>query len=123
MTADELAKDVGERLLSLRTKLGLTQTEVAAKANLSVSYIGMLERGDRLPHIDVLFSVASALDVPLTYFFEEPNEAADLAYLRTMAPIVLVVKRLRLSPANIQKAARVVWAGFAPFDKMEKPPV
>lgn len=110
-------------MLSLRTKLGLTQTEVATKANLSVSYIGMLERGDRLPHIDVLFAVASALDVPLTYFFEEPNEAADLAYLRTMAPIVLVVKRLRLSPANIQKAARVVWAGFAPFDKMEKPPV
>ena len=45
----------------LRKKL--SQEALAAKANLSVSYISMLERGQRTPPLDTLETLAKALSV------------------------------------------------------------
>lgn len=120
---NDLAKEFGKRLSTLRVSRNLTQMEVAIKAGVSDSYIGMMERGDRLPHVPALIAVAKALDVPVTYFFEEEIAASTVADLRLMAPLLTVVKRLKMSPDDVTKAARVVWATFFPFGKMEKPPV
>jgi ribosome-binding protein aMBF1 (putative translation factor) len=46
-----------------RLRRKLSQEALAAKAGLSVSYISMLERGQRTPPLDTLESIAKALSV------------------------------------------------------------
>lgn len=50
-----------KNLVSLRTRQKLTQTVLADKAGISVSYVSMLERGQRSPPLDTIESLAKAL--------------------------------------------------------------
>ncbi len=57
---------VAENLKAQRTRKKLSQEALAAKAGLSVSYISMLERGERTPPLDTLEQLAKALGVTPT---------------------------------------------------------
>lgn len=46
-----------------REKRKLTQEELAARAGISISYVSMLERGNRTPPLDTVGAVAKALNV------------------------------------------------------------
>lgn len=59
-----LAATVALNLKRTRLSRQLSQEALAAKAKLSVSYISMLERGQRSPPLDTLEQLASALGVP-----------------------------------------------------------
>ena len=62
--------DVGERLRELRHAKGMTLTEVAGQADISVGYLSQIERNQsRLP-IGVLRRIADVLGVHITYFFQ-----------------------------------------------------
>jgi transcriptional regulator with XRE-family HTH domain len=61
-----LADKFAVNLKSERLRRKLSQESLAAKARLSVSYISMLERGQRAPPLDTLESLAKALAVPPT---------------------------------------------------------
>jgi ribosome-binding protein aMBF1 (putative translation factor) len=61
-----LADKFAVNLKSERLRRKLSQESLAAKARLSVSYISMLERGQRTPPLDTLESLAKALAVPPT---------------------------------------------------------
>jgi len=56
---------VRARLRSLRTTLGLSLDELAARANLSPSTISRIETGKRAISLDVLLPLATALQVDL----------------------------------------------------------
>jgi transcriptional regulator with XRE-family HTH domain len=58
-----LADKFALNLKSERLRRKLSQEALAAKAGLSVSYISMLERGQRAPPLDTLESLAKALSV------------------------------------------------------------
>lgn len=58
-----LAKLVAQNLRAARHVRGLSQTTVARKAGMSVSYVSMLERGDRTPPLETLEMLAHALGV------------------------------------------------------------
>ncbi len=55
----ELAKKVRLR----RYELGLTQEQLAERANFHVNYIGGIERGERNPSIESLVNLAKALEL------------------------------------------------------------
>ncbi len=59
-----LAQKFSGNLRSERIRRKLSQELLARKAGLSVSYISMLERGQRTPPLDTLESLAKALSVP-----------------------------------------------------------
>jgi transcriptional regulator with XRE-family HTH domain len=61
-----LADRFSSNLRSERLRRRLSQETLAAKAGLSVSYISMLERGQRAPPLDTLEALAKALAVPPT---------------------------------------------------------
>jgi transcriptional regulator with XRE-family HTH domain len=61
-----LADKFAVNLKSERLRRKLSQEALAAKAGLSVSYISMLERGQRAPPLDTLESLAKALAVTPT---------------------------------------------------------
>jgi ribosome-binding protein aMBF1 (putative translation factor) len=64
--AASLADRFAVNLKGERLRRKLSQESLAAKAGLSVSYISMLERGQRTPPLDTLESLAKALAVAPT---------------------------------------------------------
>lgn len=56
-----LATRLGRRMAEMRGALGLNQETVGARSGLSTGYVSMLERGTRLPHLEVLCTVAKVL--------------------------------------------------------------
>ena len=67
-SAPAKAKVFGSLIRKLRTERGLTQEMLAERTELSVSYIGFIERGENVATLIIVLSLAEALEV----------EAADL---------------------------------------------
>lgn len=65
-----LADVVARNLRTLRVRQQLSQEELAAKARISVSYVSMLERGQRSPPLDTLEALAQALKVTPVEFLQ-----------------------------------------------------
>ena len=65
MAEDDIDAVVRVRLRSLRTTLGLSLDELAARTNLSPSTISRIETGKRTISLDVLVPLARALHVDL----------------------------------------------------------
>ncbi len=57
------AKKFGLVVRRLRESRGLTQEELAERAEVSATYIGFIERGDNVPTLTVILQIASALSV------------------------------------------------------------
>jgi len=55
-------KELGCRLREKRKKLGWTQEQLAAKADIDRSYIGGVERGERNVTFTMLCAICAALD-------------------------------------------------------------
>ena len=60
---DELLFKIGQSVRSLRNKKGISQEELAFRANLNMNSISTLERGINNVKIKTLYNIASALDV------------------------------------------------------------
>jgi len=58
-----LSNIVAQNLRSLRLQRNLSQESLGRKTRLSVSYVSMLERGQRTPPLDTLEVLAKALGV------------------------------------------------------------
>lgn len=57
----EINKQVGRGIRKLRTKLGLTQEELAFEAELHRAYIGQIERGEKNLGLVNLEKISKAL--------------------------------------------------------------
>lgn len=67
--------EIGEKIKNLRTILGLTQEELAERAELTKGFISQLERGLTSPSVSSLEDVLEALGTNISDFFkEEKNE-------------------------------------------------
>ncbi len=72
-----VAARVGTNIREVRTKLGMTQAQLAAP-EFSISYISAIERGKIRPSLRALSVLARRLDVPLTFLLEgSPTGAAE----------------------------------------------
>jgi transcriptional regulator with XRE-family HTH domain len=67
--ADRL--EFGRRLREIRLAQGLSQERLAEMAELHRNYVGIAERGERAVGLDVVFALASALNVSPARFFED----------------------------------------------------
>ena len=72
-----VAARVGTNIREVRTKLGMTQAQLASP-EFSISYISAIERGKIRPSLKALSILARRLDVPLTFLLEgSPAGAAE----------------------------------------------
>jgi transcriptional regulator with XRE-family HTH domain len=62
---------VAQNLRVVRSQQNLSQQIVAKKARVSVSYVSMLERGERTPPLETLEVLAKALGVSPLYLLQE----------------------------------------------------
>ena len=56
----------GERLRQMRKRRGLTQEELATRANLAGPYISDMERGLKVPSLTTVLQLAMALECKVT---------------------------------------------------------
>lgn len=61
----ELALRFGVTVRKLRTQQGLSQEQLAEKANLHRTYIGMIERGEKNITLENIEKIAKALGITL----------------------------------------------------------
>jgi len=69
---------LGEVLRSQRMRQGRTLRQVSADARVSLGYISEIERGQKEASSELLASICSALDVPLSEILMEVSDAAAL---------------------------------------------
>jgi transcriptional regulator with XRE-family HTH domain len=66
---------LGEVLRSERMQRGMTLREVSAEARVSLGYISEIERGQKEASSELLASLCSALDVPLSDVLRDVSDA------------------------------------------------
>lgn len=62
---------VGNRLRSIRDERGYSQRELSQKSGISTNAISLIERDENSPSVSTLQALASALNVKMSYFFDE----------------------------------------------------
>ena len=62
------------RIRELRERQGITQEDLAVKSRISVSFISMIERGERSPSYETLVQISEAVEAPLSELFRRHSE-------------------------------------------------
>jgi len=62
---------ISENIIALRKKAGLTQVELAKKLNFSDKAVSRWEKGEVVPEVETIESIANVFNVPITYMFRE----------------------------------------------------
>lgn len=73
--------NLGKAIKLCRTQKNINQTELAKLANISVSYLSLLERGKRDPNLSTVEKISTALKVPvsiLMFLAADSNELSDI---------------------------------------------
>jgi transcriptional regulator with XRE-family HTH domain len=68
------ATAIGERLMELRKKRKMSMRELAGRSGASTSLISQVETGKTNPTVAKLQNIATALGVPVNYFFDTHDE-------------------------------------------------
>ena len=93
----DLAKQLGRRIYEFRKQNRLTQAALAEKAKISNEFMSAVERGAKLPSLDVLGRIAAALKIEIKDLFNfdrtthrrtQPlsREVLDLAFVLAELP-------------------------------------
>lgn len=72
MTKKDVNKNnkIGIKIKLERTKLGISQEELAERANLNKNTIGLIERGEQSPSVDTVQAIADAFGLTLQQMFD-----------------------------------------------------
>lgn len=70
-------KEIGKRITARRKQLGLKQSEVEERADLSYKYLSNIERGISIPSTEVIMRLASALEATPNEFLIGTNQSEE----------------------------------------------
>lgn len=74
--------ELGERIRELRQSQDLTIRELAAKADISVNALSLIENGKTSPSVNTLRQIARALQVPMTRFFQPVMDEKSIVFTK-----------------------------------------
>ncbi len=120
-TREERLRDLGGIIRGLRQEQRLSTVALAKACGVSTSLISQVERGLTSPSLDVLWSVARALDVPIGTFFQgdtvdEPPGKAPVVVRADQRKKLGVNSTLTyelLSP-DLRHQIELIWVEFGP---------
>jgi transcriptional regulator with XRE-family HTH domain len=75
---DGLRDAIAEVVRRRRKEYGIAQESLADKVGLNRSYVGMIERGRQTPSLDVVFAIASGLEIDPWVLVKEIQEEWEL---------------------------------------------
>lgn len=67
-------EDIGPRIKKLREKHGYSLRGLGERINMTHSHLSRIEKGEKIPNIELLETLANVFDVPISYFFGETIE-------------------------------------------------
>lgn len=67
----EVLIEFGKKVRSERLRLGLSQEELASRANVHRTYIGMIERAEKNITLENIEKIAKALNISIAEFFNK----------------------------------------------------
>jgi transcriptional regulator with XRE-family HTH domain len=65
---------LGKKLRALREERGLSQRELAKLSGISANAVSLIERDENSPSVATLQRLASALNIKMSYFFEDAGK-------------------------------------------------
>ena len=68
---DEFYKTIGKNIKKVRLNAHETQEEFAEKIGISFNYVGMIERGLRVPKLETFIKIANVLGVTPDYLLAD----------------------------------------------------
>lgn len=74
--------NIGKAIMLCRTQKGITKTKLATDANISISYLTLLEQGKREPNLATINNICKALQIPpsiLIFLASNPAEQEGLS--------------------------------------------
>ena len=71
----DVGKLIGARIAALRTQLGMTLDQLAARTSFSKGYLSKIENSHKVPPIGSLSRIAAALRTDITELLHTPSEA------------------------------------------------
>jgi len=74
-------RSVGNILRTIREERGLSQRELSRRAGISTNTVSLIERDENSPSVATLQSLASALNVRMSYFFDD-HEPAQILHVK-----------------------------------------
>jgi transcriptional regulator with XRE-family HTH domain len=108
-----IGKRLGQRIRELRTQgpERWTQEDLAEKAKISVSFLSMIERGERVAHLETLAALAQSLSVSLAEMFSglDPSEGPEGDLLR---PLSDFARSRHLTSNDVERLLGVARAMF-----------
>ncbi|GAC1342937.1 MAG: hypothetical protein NVS2B9_17200 [Myxococcales bacterium] len=116
MAQPSVTKEVGKKIRQLRSSRSgarLTQEELSERARISVSFLSMIERGERSPHLETLAKIANALEVPLADLFHGDLAGNHEVIEPLLRPLVDTCRRLSLGKRDLDRLLAVVKSMFA----------
>lgn len=106
MFDEKINQNVADRIRQLRQNKGYSQENLAHSAQLSVAYIGQLERNIKKPTIDTIARICDALDVSLPTFFLFDEMSSDTKYCLALETISISMQKL--PPDSAMRLAFIV---------------
>jgi transcriptional regulator with XRE-family HTH domain len=92
--------DAASILTYCRTRAGLAQRALAARADTSAAAICLYERGERIPRIDTLVRLIAATGWTIELVASAPAEIDASASARTLRELLDLSDRLPQSPSS-----------------------
>lgn len=71
---------LGTRIRKARENKKLTQEQLSELCSLSVSYIGHIERGTRIPSLETLFKICTSLEISLDYLLFDSFDTNEIHF-------------------------------------------
>ena len=92
--AELCLKEIGQRIMERRKKLGLTQEALAEKGDVTAQFVSYAEAGKRAMRPENLMKIAAALEVSADYLLTGDVIDKDL--------LILADKMRKLTPSQIR---------------------
>lgn len=111
------ARIVGDNISRLRKHQGLTQEELATGLAIHPSYIGLIERGERVPSIRTLESMAEYFGVSSADLMIEKTSEEGLDLRRQQ----LISFAQAANPADLEKLFQIIQVMYPETVPAQKP--
>lgn len=78
----EVVLNIGEKLREARKNNAISLRQLAALADVSPSLLSQIENGHANPSVMTLYNVATALSIPITFFFSDTEQEDNTLIIR-----------------------------------------
>src|SRR2546421_9955663 len=97
-----VVREVGRRIRQFRMSRSarMTQEDLSERARISVSFLSMIERGERSPHLETLAAIADALEVKVADLLADDEDRGVEPIYR---PLIEACQKYNLSKRDVDR--------------------